>query len=105
VTITQQARQAGFRAQLAVRGHRLRLGPSGPEFQALLQPAVRESSEYQLAEETTVTDIASILRDDLPVGIQPGMILAEGNAQYRVVKVEDHPVDIAVNLHCEAVHL
>jgi hypothetical protein len=105
VTITQQARLAGFRAQLGVRGRTLTLQPGGPAFSALLQPATGDRGEYQLSEETTVTDIASILRDDLPVGIQPGMILAEGNTQYRVVKVEDHPVDIAIKLHCEAVQL
>jgi hypothetical protein len=33
------------------------------------------------------------------------LVLAEGPAQYRVVKVEDHPVDIALKLLCEAVHL
>ena len=106
MTITQQARLAGFRAQLAVRGHTLTLQPGGPAFPALLQPAVRESGEYQLAEETTVTDIANILRDDLGATvITPGVILAEGSAQYRVVKVEDHPVDIAIRCHCEAVQL
>jgi hypothetical protein len=106
VTITQQSRLAGFRAQLGVRGHTLVLQPGGPAFPALLQPAVRESAEYQLAEETTVTDFVSILRNDLGSAvITPGAIMAEGNAQYRVVKVEDHPVDIAVKLHCEAVHL
>jgi hypothetical protein len=53
-----------------------------------------------------VTDIASILREDLGTTvITPGAILAEGNAQYRVVKVEDHPVDVAIQFHCEAVHL
>ncbi|MCL4179163.1 MAG: hypothetical protein KJ072_15655 [Verrucomicrobia bacterium] len=106
MTVTQQARLAGFRAQLGVRGHTLILQPGGPAFPALLQPATNESGEYQLSEETTVTDIASILRDDMGATvITPGAILAEGSAQYRVVKVEDHPVDIAVKLHCEAVHL
>ena len=33
------------------------------------------------------------------------VILTEGPAQYRVVKVENHPVDIALKLLCEAVHL
>ncbi|MCL4181765.1 MAG: hypothetical protein KJ072_29025 [Verrucomicrobia bacterium] len=106
MTITQQSRLAGFRAQLGVRGHTLTLQPGGPAFSALLQPATNDKGEYQLAEETTVTDIASILRDELGTTvITPGAILAEGAAQYRVVKVEDHPVDIAVKLHCEAVHL
>ncbi len=96
---------AGFRAQLAVRGHKLHLQPTGPDLPALLQPATDEKGEYQLAEETSVTDIASILRDDLAVSIQPGAILTEGQAQYRVVRVEDHPVDVAVRFHCEAVNL
>jgi hypothetical protein len=105
MTVTQEARMAGFRAQLAARGHTLHLQPDGPDLQALLQPASNETGEYQLAEETTVTDIAFILREDLPASIPPGSILAEGTAQYRVVKVEDHPVDVAVRFHCEAVHL
>jgi hypothetical protein len=106
VTSTQSARVAGFRAQLAVRGHVLRVQPDGPDLPALLQPASEERGEYQLAEETTVTDIANILRQDLAsVAITPGMILTEGPAQYRVVKVEDHPVDVAVRCHCEAVHV
>jgi len=106
MTGTQQARLAGFRALLAVRGHTLIRQPGGPAFPALLQPATNEKGEYQLAEETTVTDIASILRDDLGEAVlTPGTILAEGPAQYRVVKVEDHPVDIALRLHCEAVRL
>jgi hypothetical protein len=79
--------------------------PSGPDLPALLQPATNESGNYQLAEETSVTDIASILRTDLPAPIQPGAILAEGAAQYRVVRVEDHPVDVVVRLHCAAVNL
>lgn len=106
MTATQQARLAGFRAQLSARGHTLVLQPGGPGFAALLQPASNEKGEYQLAEETSVTDIASILRQDLgATAITPGCILAEGSAQYRVVKVEDHPADIAVRLHCEAVNL
>ena len=106
MTGTQQARLAGFRAQLSARGHSLILQPGGPAFPALLQPATNDKGEYQLAEETTVTDIASILREDLgATAFTPGNILAEGPAQYRVVKVEDHPVDIAVKLHCEAVNL
>jgi hypothetical protein len=84
----------------------LTLQPGGPAFPALLQPATDEKGEYQLAEETTVTDIASVLREDLgPASITPGTILAEGAAQYRVVKVEDHPVDIAIKFHCETVNL
>lgn len=80
--------------------------PGGPAFPALLEPATKENSEYALAEETSVTDIASVLREDLgETAIPPGTILAEGQAQYRVVKVEDHPVDIAIKLHCEAVNL
>jgi len=106
VTATQQARVAGFRAQLSARGHTLVLQPGGPAFAALLQPASNETGEYHLSEETSVTDIASILRQDLGATIiTPGNILAEDSAQYRVVKVEDHPVDIAVRLHCEAVNL
>ena len=106
MTATQAARLAGFRAQLGVRGHRLTLQPDGPDLPALLQPASDEKGEYQLSEETTVTDIASILREDVgALALVPGVILAEGPAQYRVVKVEDHPVDVALRLHCEAVHL
>jgi hypothetical protein len=106
MTVTQQARLAGFRAQLAVRGRTLTLQPSGPSFSALLQPASADKGEYQLSEETTVTDVASILREDVGTTvITPGAILGEGNAQYRVVKVEDHPVDVAIQFHCEAVHL
>jgi len=106
VTSTQSARVAGFRAQLAVRGHVLRVQPDGPEFAALLQPASESKGEYQLSEETTVTDIASILREDLGTLLPvPGVILTEGLSQYRVVKVEDHPVDVAVRCHCEAVHV
>ncbi len=106
MTATQQARVAGFRAQLSARGHTLVLQPGGPAFAALLQPASNETGEYHLSEETSVTDIASILRQDLGATIiTPGNILAEDSAQYRVVKVEDHPVDIAVRLHCEAVNL
>lgn len=106
MTGTQQARLAGFRAQLSARGHTLILQPGGPAFPALLQPTTNEEGEYQLAEETTVTDIANILREDLgAVAITPGNVLAEGTARYRVVKVEDHPVDIAVKFHCEAVNL
>lgn len=106
MTVTQQARLAGFRAQLGLRGHTLILQPGGPAFPALLQPAVTEGSDYQLSEETTVTDIASILREDVgSTPLTPGNILAEGTSQYRVVKVEDHPVDIALKLHCEAVNL
>jgi hypothetical protein len=95
---------------LAVRGHTLRVQPNGPDLPALLQPATNEKGEYQLAEETSVTDIASILRADLrsadlPTPIQPGVILTEGATQYRVVRVEDHPVDVVVKLHCEAVNL
>ncbi len=104
MTITQQARIAGFRAQLAARGHNLRLMPSGPDLPALLQPASNETGEYHLAEETSVTDIASILRSDLQVAITPGAIFTDGTAQYRVVRVEDHPGDIAVQFHCAAVH-
>ena len=106
MTATQTARLAGFRAQLSVRGHRLRLGATGPDLPALLQPATNDKGEYQLAEETSVTDIASILREDLGATVvAPGAILTEGSAQYRVVRVEDHPADIAVKLHCEAVNL
>jgi len=105
VTVVQSARVAGFRAQLAVRGHNLRSSPDGPSLPALLQPATDEKGEYQLAEETSVTDIAVILREDIPAPVQPGAILTEGQAQYRVVRVEDHPVDVAVRLHCEAVNL
>jgi hypothetical protein len=106
VILAQTFRIAGFRAQLGVRGHTLIVQPGGPAFPALLQPATNDKGEYQLAEETTVTDIASILREDLgSTAIHPGAVLAEGSAQYRVVKVEDHPVDVAVKLHCEAVTL
>ena len=105
MTTAQAVRVAGFRAQLSVRGHNLRLMPTGPDLPALLQPATNEKGDYQLAEETTVTDIASILRIDIPTAIQPGTILTEGSAQYRVVRVEDHPVDVVVRLHCEAVNL
>ena len=91
---------------MAVRGHVLRVQPDGPDLPALLQPASDERGEYQLAEETTVTDIANILREDLGTLVPvPGIILTEGLSQYRVVKVEDHPVDVAVRCHCEAVHV
>jgi hypothetical protein len=103
--LAQIARTAGFRAQLGVRGHTLRVQPNGPDLPALLQPATNDKGEYQLAEETSVTDIASILREDIPAAIQPGMILTEGSAQYRVIRVEDHPADVAVRLHCEAANL
>ena len=106
MTLARTARLAGFRAQLGVRGHTLTLQPGGPSFPALLQPATGDNGQYQLSEETTVTDIASILREDLGTTvITPGAILTEGSAQYRVVKVEDHPVDVAIQFHCEAVHL
>jgi hypothetical protein len=89
-----------------VRGHTLALQPGGPAFPALLEPATNDHADYQLSEETTVTDIAHILREDLGATVlTPGVILAEGTAQYRVIRIEDHPVDIAVRCHCEAVHL
>ena len=50
---------------------------------------------YQLAEETTVTDIASVLREDLgATTLTPGMILSEGLAREGVrvnVTVADPP--------------
>ena len=106
MSLAQAARTAGFRAQLAVRGHTLRLQPEGPNLPALLQPATGDKGEYQLSEETSVTDIAKILREDLGTTvITPGAILTEGLSQYRVVRVEDHPVDVALTFHCEAVVL
>ena len=103
---SQTFRIAGIRAQLGIRGHTLHLEPDGPDLPALLQPAGNDQSEYQLSEETTVTDIVNILAEDLGATvIQPGSILTEGSVQYRVVKVDEHPVDVLRRFYCEATRL
>ncbi|MCZ7637594.1 MAG: hypothetical protein M5U12_17090 [Verrucomicrobia bacterium] len=109
MTLTQQARVAGFRAQLGVRGRTLTLLPARGTFPALVehyqgpQPgSVADSGPQVLEPETRTAVRLAILEADLgETGVAIGDVFRDGTTDYRVVRVERGGVDVAARFTCE----
>ncbi|HNQ90693.1 MAG TPA: hypothetical protein PKM73_18925 [Verrucomicrobiota bacterium] len=111
MTLIQQARVAGFRAQLAVRGITVTLLPDRGSFPAPVE-------QYQGPQPGSVADagsgtvepelrqavrLAILLADLGDTAVQVGDVLRDtGNAtDYRVVRIERGGIDIAARFTCE----
>ena len=109
MTVTQQSRLAGFRAQLGVRGVTVTLLPDRGEFPALVehyqgpQPgSVADSGANVLEPETRTAVRLAILHEDLgTVAVSIGDVLRDGAMEYRVVRIERGGIDIAARFTCE----
>ncbi|MCA1996443.1 MAG: hypothetical protein LDL56_04345 [Armatimonadetes bacterium] len=111
MTTAQQARTAGFRAQLAVRGFALRLLPDRGSFNTLVehfsapQPGLAaDTGPHVLDPHLRQAARLAVLKEDAAgVPFVPGDVLRDELTQidYRVVRVEDRGVDVALRLTCE----
>lgn len=111
MTVTQQSRLAGFRAQLGVRGVTVTLLPDRGEFAVLVehyqgpQPgSVADSGANVLEPETRTAVRLAILEEDLgTTAVVIGDVFRDGPAgtEYRVVRIERGGIDIAARFTCE----
>ena len=109
MTVTQQSRLAGFRAQLGVRGVTVTLLPDRGEFPALVehyqgpQPgSVADSGANVLEPESRTAVRLAILHEDLgTVAVSIGDAFQDGATEYRVVRIERGGIDIAARFTCE----
>ena len=109
MTVSQQSRLAGFRAQLGVRGVTVTLLPDRGEFPALVehyqgpQPgSVADSGANVLEPETRTAVRLAILHEDLgATAVAIGDVFRDGATEYRVVRIERGGIDIAARFTCE----
>ncbi len=111
MTLIQQARAAGFRAQLLVRGITVTLLPDRGCFPALVEqyqgPApgsVADASSNAVEPELRQAVRLAILLADLEdTAVQVGDVFRDtGNAtEYRVVRIERGGIDVAARFTCE----
>ena len=102
-------RTEGFRASLAFRGHSLRVLPGTQTLSALLNPKQLTPDRFQLSQEERAMTEVHILRSDIitaEVTITPQNTFKDlgNNDTYRISKVIDVPVNIAVIFECEVVN-
>lgn len=101
----QTARTTGFKDQLAKRGISLQLQPSGPSYSFLIEIVPPDPARYTLSDETRDSAILHLLRTDL--GAQVVKVgdtfknITDANVTYRVTRVENSQLNIAVKFHCE----
>ncbi|HNU53251.1 MAG TPA: hypothetical protein PKJ98_20355 [Verrucomicrobiota bacterium] len=111
MTLIQQARVAGFRAQLLVRGITLTLLPDRGSFPALVEqyqgPApgsVADASSNAVESELRNAVRLAVLLSDLgDTAVQVGDVFrdADSATEYRVVRIERGGIDIAARFTCE----
>jgi len=114
VTVTQQSRLAGFRAQLGVRGVTVTLLPDRGTFPALVehyqgpQPgSVADSGANVLEPEARTAVRLAILHEDLgTAAVSIGDVFRDtaSATEYRVVRIERGGIDIAARFTCEKEH-
>ena len=105
MTEVQQARTAGFLEQLARRGLTLQLQPSGPSYQSLIEITQPNPEQYSLSQETRDSAVVHILRTDVAsqvINVGDVFKNLSDNTTYRIVRVQNDPLNIAVRFHCEA---
>ncbi|MCP5515672.1 MAG: hypothetical protein H7A45_00260 [Verrucomicrobiales bacterium] len=111
MSVAQQARVAGFRASLGVRGISVTLMPDRGVFAALVehyqgpQPGtVGDSGPRVLEADTRTADRLAILHEDLgETAVEIGDVFRDADAglDYRVVRIERNGIDIAARFTCE----
>jgi hypothetical protein len=105
LTPVQKARLQGFNASLKTRGVVLTLEGSELVFNALLQPFNPDAGEFTISEETRNASKIHILRDAAGVDqLSIGSVFkdTETGRTYRVTRIEDQPVNIALVFYCES---
>lgn len=98
-TTAQRLRLAGFRASLAVRGMTLALNGNAKSCKFLINPQGQAAGEWELSKEEGATDELHVLREHLGnQRVKVGDVWTDPirSTTYRVVSVEDTPVNIAV---------
>ena len=107
MTPAQEARLDGFRAAQEQRGHWLRLNGAGDPVCALVETAAREQGQFLIQREVANASRVHLIRTDLvEAGASPKIGDAwhdSAGARYRVTRIEDQPVNIAVIHDCETV--
>ncbi len=103
MTPTQQARTEGFLASLGQRGVSLTLVRTGQTIQALVQGDSPDPQEFRHGDPEAVGDRVHVLRSQVPAGTGVGDVFedAANGFSYRVVEVENRPVNVAVVFRCE----
>lgn len=106
MTLAQQMRTEGFKAQLEVRGLRLRLSPSNTYVSTLFDDGSATGGQFVTGDATRTIGQVAILRADLQsAGFASATVgdtfLDESNGTYRVTGVRDFPNDIAVRFDVE----
>jgi methanogenic corrinoid protein MtbC1 len=107
MTLVQQMRTEGFRANLETRGLLVRLSVSGPIVGALYDDGSSFGGQYVAANEIRVGGTLSILREDLVTAGLAGTTIGDvwlettGGVSHRVTEKHDNPIDIAVKFTVE----
>lgn len=111
MTLVQQARVAGFRAQLGVRGIPVTLLPDRGAFTALVEQyggpqagSVADTGPQVLEPEGRTAVRLAILREDLgTMTVEVGDVFRDpaGATDYRVVRIEREGIDVAARFTCE----
>ncbi len=103
MTPTQQARVEGFLASLGQRGVSLTLVRTGQTVLALVQGDSPDPQEFRHGDPEAIGDRLHILRSHVPAGTGLGDVFedAETGFSYRIVEVENRPVNVAVVFRCE----
>lgn len=104
MTSVQTARTQGFRASLARRGLSLKIMPDGATLTALLNVLPLEEGEFAVAKEERTTVEIGILRSDIGasvIGTGDTLENTDTGESYRITRVIDQAVDIAVKFHAE----
>lgn len=103
MTPTQQARVEGFLVSLSARGVALTLLRTGQTVTALVEKDAPDAQEFRHGEAEALGDRIHILRSQAPAGIGVGDVFedAANDFTYRVVDVQNRPVNVAIVYRCE----
>lgn len=105
-SVVQQLREIGFKASLTHRGVALKLLSNGQTYTGLIQPLTPTSGEFTLDPPLAMSAALHFLRSDAPAAfaaVQIGDVFVDEAAKtgYRVKRIEDQPVNIAIVFHTE----
>ena len=103
MTPVQQARLTGLRASLEQRGVWLTT-PGGRRLRALIEIVVAEAGAYALEPELRNAAIVHVVREDLAgetIAIGDSFAAVDPDQRYRVTRIEDQPVNVAIRFHTE----